>query len=360
MERLLTLALVLFVVPASAQDSTAKQSNAFTWNAYVEGYYSYDFNKPADGNRPRFIYSHNRHNEFNVNLAFVKASYVDDRVRANIALGVGTYMNANYAAENGVLKNIYEANAGYKLSRSRNIWFDIGILPSHIGFEGPVSKDCWTVTRSIGAENTPYYEAGARVTYTTADSKWLLSALVLNGWQRIARVNGNSLMSWGTQVQYKASDRVLINYSSFLGTDRPDSARLWRYFHNLYGIFQLSGQFGITAGFDVGQEQRSKGSPVMNVWYAPLVIVRVTPVDKWALAVRGEYYDDEKGVIVAAGQPGGFDSFGYSVNLDYMPGNKVALRLEARSFRSRENVFPKGTGFTDKSTCITFSTAISF
>ena len=29
-----------------------------------------------------------------------------------IALAAGTYMNANYAAEPGVLKNIYEANAG--------------------------------------------------------------------------------------------------------------------------------------------------------------------------------------------------------------------------------------------------------
>ncbi len=40
--------------------------------AYVEAYYHYDFNKPADNNRPGFIYSHNRHNEFNLNLALIK------------------------------------------------------------------------------------------------------------------------------------------------------------------------------------------------------------------------------------------------------------------------------------------------
>ena len=51
--------------------------------------------------------------------------------RANIALAVGTYMNANYAAEPGVLKNIYEANAGVKISNNKNIWVDAGILPSH-------------------------------------------------------------------------------------------------------------------------------------------------------------------------------------------------------------------------------------
>ena len=31
-------------------------------SGYLEAYYGYDFNKPADHNRPGFIYSHNRAN----------------------------------------------------------------------------------------------------------------------------------------------------------------------------------------------------------------------------------------------------------------------------------------------------------
>jgi hypothetical protein len=45
-----------------------------------------------------------------VNLAFVKASYTLSRVRGNLAFAAGTYVNANYVAEPGVLKNLYEAN----------------------------------------------------------------------------------------------------------------------------------------------------------------------------------------------------------------------------------------------------------
>ena len=78
---------------------TAKPLN---FSGFAEAYYSYDFNKPADNNRPFFLYSHNRHNEFNVNLAYIKGSYNADRIRANVALAVGTYMNANYAAEPGL------------------------------------------------------------------------------------------------------------------------------------------------------------------------------------------------------------------------------------------------------------------
>src|SRR6187399_1111640 len=99
-----------------AQVDTSASNISFT--GYAEVYYTYDFNEPENHNRPSFIYSHNRHNEVNLNLGFVKTTYNSERVRANVALAAGTYMNANYAAEPGVLKNIYEANAGFKLSKN--------------------------------------------------------------------------------------------------------------------------------------------------------------------------------------------------------------------------------------------------
>lgn len=156
--------LLLGTLPALAQDSTASDPLSIT--GYTEIYYQYDFNKPADGKRPGFIYNHNRHNEVNLNLGYLKASYNGKNSRVNLAAAAGTYMNANYSAEPGVLKNIQEANAGLRVSKKQNIWLDAGILPSHIGFESAVSKDCPTLTRSLLAENSPYFETGAKLTYT--------------------------------------------------------------------------------------------------------------------------------------------------------------------------------------------------
>jgi opacity protein-like surface antigen len=356
MKRMLLGTVVIFALSATAQDSTEQVSFA----GYVEGYYSYDFNKPQNNARPGFLYSHNRHNEFNVNLAFLKGIYHTERVRANLAVAVGTYMNANYAAEPDVLKNIFEANAGYKLSRNYNLWFDIGILPSHIGFESAISKDCWTLTRSLAAENSPYYESGAKLTYNTNNRKWLFSALALNGWQRIQRVEGNSLMSWGTQVQFKPSDKVLINYSTFLGTDKPDTARKWRYFHDLYAILQFTDKIGVIAGFDYGQEQKVKDGDDKSGWYTPVGIVRFTPNDHWAFAVRGEYYSDEDGVIISSSTPNGFKMLGFSANVDFKPMNNISLRLEGRRLNSKDNIFVKDGNPKDNNTAITFSTAITF
>jgi hypothetical protein len=363
MKKLMTNVAIVFALSAKAQDSTLQTQSEFnplSFSGFIEGYYSYDFNKPENNTRPGFLYSHNRHNEFNVNLAFIKGSYNAERTRANLAVGVGTYMNANYAAESGVLKNIYEANAGYKLSRNQNLWFDIGIMPSHIGWESAHSPSCWTLTRSLAAENSPYYESGAKLSFNTNNEKWLFSALALNGWQRINRVDGNSLMSWGTQVQFKPSDKVLINYSTFLGTDKPDADRKWRYFHDIYAILQLTDKIGVIAGFDYGQEQKVKDGDDKSDWYTPVGIVRFTPNDHWAFAVRGEYYSDEDGVMISTGSPNGFKTTGFSANVDYLPMKNVALRMEGRTLSSKDNIFVKEGRPKDNNTTVTFSTAITF
>jgi Putative beta-barrel porin-2, OmpL-like. bbp2 len=340
-----------------AQD---EQKPVITWNVYAEVYYQYSFNKPSDNNRPDFVYSHNRHNEFNINLGYLKGSYSAERVRANLALAAGTYMNANYAAEPGVLKNIFEANAGIKLSKKNNLWLDAGIFGSHIGFESAVSKDCWTLTRSMVADNSPYFDAGAKLTYISDNGKWLFSALALNGWQRITRVNGNSMMSWGTQIQFKPSDKVLFNYSTFIGTDKPDSARLIRIYHNVYGIFNLTDKLGLILGFDIGTEDKTPAGNGKYTWYTPIGILKYSLNNRFALAGRVEYFNDENGVIINTGTQNGFQTAGYSVNFDYFPAKNVLVRLEARNFSSKDEIFIKQTQTVKNETFVTGSIAISF
>ncbi len=359
-KNLIILIVILLVKTGVAQDVEQKTASPLTVSGYVEAYYIYDFNKPSDNTRPGFIYSYNRSNEVNLNLGFIKGAYATDNVRANLALMTGTYANANLAAEPGVLKNIYEANAGVKLSAKKNLWVDAGIFSSHIGFESAIGKDCWNMTRSILADNTPYYEAGAKISYTTDNGKWFLSGMVLNGWQRIQRVNGNSLPSFGTQITFKPNSKVTLNSSSFIGTDKPDSARQMRYFHNFYGIFQISEKLGITAGFDYGVEEKSPETTSTNAWYSPVVIVRYTPTAKLALAVRGEYYDDQHGVIIATSTPNGFRTTGLSFNVDYALYANVLWRAEIRNFTSKDDVFTKEEKNTNSNTFIGTSLAVSF
>lgn len=329
-------------------------------SGYLETYYSYDFNKPINHTRPGFLYSFNRHNEVNLNLGLVKAGWQKENLRVNLALMAGTYANANLAAEPGVLKNIFEANAGVKVSRKNNVWIDAGIFASHIGFESAIGKDCWNLSRSILAENSPYYESGVKISYTSPEGKWMVSGMLLNGWQRIQRVDGNNTPAFGHQLTYKPTGKITLNSSSFVGSDKPDSARRMRYFHNVYGIFQLNNTLSITAGLDVGLEQKSKGSNQFNNWYAPILLVKLVAGKKSSLAARVEYYNDRNGVIISTASSNGFRTWGYSVNYDYLVSDNVSWRTECRAFTSKDRIFEKNNELSARNFALSTSLAVSF
>jgi hypothetical protein len=352
------IAFMLYPMLCIAQLDTIPSSLQFT--GYVEVYYAFDFNQPEDHNRPAFFYSHNRHNEFNLNLGFVKGAYTSERIRANLAIAAGTYMNANYAAEPGVLKNVYEANAGIKISKRNNIWIDAGIFSSHIGFESAVSKDCYSLTRSILAENSPYYESGLKVTYVSADSKWLLSGLFLNGWQHIQRPDGNNTPAFGTQVTFTPNDKITINYSTFIGNDKPDDAKQMRYFHNLYGHFHFSNKIHLTAGFDFGMEQQSTGSSHYNQWYSPVLIAKFFFDDQWSITARGEWYTDADEVIITTGTENGFQTSGFSLGVDYRIMENAVWRIEGRALNSKDDIFLKEKEMVSSNLCLTTSLAVAF
>lgn len=353
---------------AQATDSSAMTKTttpALTLTGYVEAYYTHDFTAPkTTQERPAFLYNHKRNREVNINHAYLKLAYATSRVRGNLALQVGTYAQYNYAAEQALLKNVFEANAGVKLSKTRDLWLDAGVFSSHIGFESAVSKDCWTLTRSILAENSPYYLAGAKVTYTT--TKWTLLGMVTNGWQRIAKVPGYSGPSLSTQVQFRPSDKLTLNWSSFLGSDRPDSLKQGRFFNNVYAVINPAGRFGAILGFDIGIDRKpviSKGRVERVeggghfVWYSPVVIARYRTSDKSCLNGRLEYYDDKHAVIT--GLPG-FQTLGYSLGYDYAIIPQALFRIEGKIYDSKIPVFETASGFGRTNAFLTTSLAVSF
>ena len=350
--------LLLLVLSCNAQDTASKKATLET-RVFLDVYYAYDFSNPASHEKAAFLYNHKRHNEVNVNLALAKITYNRERTRAELGLMTGTYAQYNLAAESQVLQHVFEANAGVKVTAKNDLWVDAGIFTSHIGFESAINKDCWTLTRSILAENSPYYEAGLRLSYTTTDSKLYVAALMLNGWQRITRVEGNNTPAFGTQLTYTPSDKVSLNWSTFTGNDKPDSIKQWRYFNNLYAVWKLNNNWGLTVGLDYGLEQKQPKSSSFNKWYAPVAILRYES-NSWALAARVEYYSDKQGVIVPLMNRQPYQMQGYSMNADRTIGKNALWRVEWRMFNNSHPYFVKSNGIAKSNHMLTTSVVIDF
>jgi hypothetical protein len=355
---LILIVLAFGFIEIRAQDSV--KESPLTLSCYLETYYSYDLSKPTNHEKPSFLYNFNRHNEVNLNLGFVKASYLTNKVRGNFALMAGTYSQYNMANEPGLLKNIFEANAGFRISKNKNLWVDAGVFPSHIGFESAIGKDCWNLTRSMLAENSPYYEAGVKLGYTSKNEKLYVAAMYLNGWQRIQKRPGNQTPAFGTQLTYKPNSKYSFNWSTYTGSDLPDSVSQLRIFNNLYGQLQITEKIGITAGFDIGMQQIKHNSAVYNNWYSPVLIIQYKPTKRIHIAVRGEYYSDEKNIIVVTGTPNGFQTFGYSINFDYVVNENVLWRIEGRGLNSADPIFLMNHRPSRENYAITSSLAITF
>lgn len=353
--------ICLVIAGCSVCSLHAQNKKGFDWNAYAELYYIFDFGIPENHRRPDFVYSHNRHNEFNLNLGYIQAGYKNERVKASLAFMAGTYSNTNLADEPGVLKNILEAYAGIKLSKNKNLWLDFGIMPSHIGFESARGADCITLTRSILADNSPYYSSGIKFGYTTENERWHISGLIINGWQRIQRVPGNQFPAFGHQLTFTPSKKVTLNSSSFIGNDFPEEERKLRYFHNCYGIFEFRENWTLTAGFDIGAEQSSKKSRQYYTWWSPVLLSKYRFNEKLSMAARVEFYADRNGVIITKQSPNGFQTMGYSLNIDYQISPGILWRLEARNFTSRDPIFRDKDGLnTQFNTFAGTAIAVSF
>ena len=323
-------------------------------------YYAYDFNQPADHTRPPFVYNFNRHNEVNLNIGFLKAAYQTDRIRGNLALMAGTYAEYNLASESSVMQHVYEANAGFKLSKKHNLWLDAGIMSSHLGFESAEGRICWNLTRSMAADNSPYYEAGLKVGYTSPDEHLYAAVMYLNGWQRIRRPDGNQTPAFGTQLTFKPNGKTTFNWSTFVGNEFPEGEERWRFFNDVYGIFHINETWGMTAGFDIGVQEKANGASGMDVWYTPVVMGHCKASDQWRWIARVEYFSDENDAIIGTHASHGFQVFGYSLSVDYLPAPNVMVRLEAKNLHSKDPEFVKGQNLVNSDAVITSSISIAF
>jgi hypothetical protein len=330
----------------------------------AEAYYAFDFNNPASKQAPNWVYAYGRHNEIGLNNVYVGFNYAASRLRSQLALATGNYMQRNYAAEPPLLRNLLEANVGFKVVKNYNLWLDVGVMPSHIGFESAIGNQNWTLTRSIMANNSPYFMTGARLGLTTQNEKWFIALLALNGWQNIMDNNSNKVIA--SQLTYMSNSKLTFNWSSFYGEgyNVADSVAANRLFQNLYASWQVKPKLGLAAVADFGLQETAYKSKVYRVWWTAAFFARYQIKTDWRAIARIEYFNDPNQLIITSLNNvvnKGFRVGAYSLGLDYSPFENALLRIEAKYYFSENYEFWVGNGkFSKNSFVLTTSMGYNF
>jgi Putative beta-barrel porin-2, OmpL-like. bbp2 len=69
---------------------------------------------------------------------------------------------------------------------------------------------------------------------------------------------------------------------------------------------------------------------------------------------------DKNGILIATGTENGFQTQGYSANVDFEPVKNVLWRIEIRAFKSKDDIFLKDTEAKNTDTFATTSLSIAF
>lgn len=313
----------------------AQSSPSFHPGAFIDTYYSLDSNNPSSRERVIFQTQPAKHNEFNLNLGFIEVFLNGPERRGRLALQYGTSVDRNYAAENNKsLQSIQEAYGGVKLNEK--LWIDAGIFFSHIGIESFISKNNINYTRSLNADNVPYYASGVRFEYQINEQD-VFQLHVLNGWQNIQENNTSKAIG----MKYQNS---FFTYNNFFGDEKVTTPKSrFRSYHNFIIEMKLNDVWTLQSSLDVGTQSQLNNNGI-NSWYATSLILGQKLNAFSDMGYRVEYYLDRHQSNILTDSKNGFEVVSTSVNYDRNLSKDTNWRSEVRGFYSKDEIFPEGKG----------------
>ncbi|MFN8415358.1 MAG: outer membrane beta-barrel protein [Cytophagaceae bacterium] len=319
-----------------AQTFSGKAQPIDSIEIYAEGYYGLDLAHTSADMQPTGIYNHKRLNQPSLNMAMFRWRRTAERYRIQCSFMLGDYSKYNLSHEPLWVRSIYELNVGVKLFKNEDIWLDAGVMSSPVGFESAVGLENLTLTRSLTAENTPYYVNGIRL--SQQKNRWMFALWLTNGWQTIAFTSATH-PTGATQIQYSsASGKFQWSINTMWGNYDAINPNRFRTLINTYAFWNISKKTKIIGGLDVGTQQMAS-KDVIGKWWNPTLIAYYQATRKVALSVRGESYHDPQGVNFVGVDGKGMTLAGGSMMFQYQVTKFCWWRTELRYLHSTSSIF---------------------
>jgi hypothetical protein len=199
-----------------------------------------------------------------------------------------------------------------------------------IGIESPIGKECMVPTRSIVADNSPYYESGIRIRHQSNNETYAIH--LLNGWQRSSIDSLGILPAIGYEFS-ASTEQLSYRFSGFLGKISHDTTEGIRYYQHLGATYQLHPNINVSASLDMGLQQKKE---IQSWVFAPLIMGQWSVYESLKIHGRLEYYHDPEGMIISS--MSGISGFGYSMGIDWSYSNAMLFRAEWRQIHAmRDN-----------------------
>lgn len=315
---------ILFILCFSVFNLEATDTAHWKFSCYGEVYFQQE---RGEALRPGFLFSHHRNGAAATNLVLGQVQRVSKRLGLYLGLMDGSYARTNLAAEPRMLRHVFEARIAWKPSGKGSSWLEAGVFPSHIGNESAIGMQCPTVTRSLMADNSPYYESGVRWLQKSQNGKREGGLYLLNGWQRMRLPGEGVWPAVGHQLTWQLQPGLRVNSSSFAGNPGEERGVL-RVFHDAWLAWDMLPRWTLHAAYDLGWQRHA------GTWQTGSLVLQHRLAQFWTFSARAESFLDPGGVIIPGHSGKGSRVRALSINADFKASAALLWRMEGRWMQS--------------------------
>ena len=303
---------------------------AQSFSGFIDGYYGYNFNKPASRKNLYRNFDFN-HNQFSLNYAELAVELKPAPFGFRADIGFGDTAKAVHAAEPAGTE-VYQYLQQVYLSASRKkVQVDFGKFVTPFGAEVIETKDNWNYSRSsLFALAIPYYHFGVRTT-VMAHEKLTLSAYLVNGWNNV--VENNAGKTVGVQIVAKPIPRFTFTQNYMAGNEQSNGNDP-RHLIDSIATFEVNSKLSFMANYDYGMD---RDGLARVRWQGIALYARVSPLSSFRFSPRVEWFDDPQGFITGTPQT----MKETTLTTDYVFNESMFLRGEYRRDWSDRNVFQR-------------------
>ncbi len=316
-------------------------------SGYVDTYYGYNVNRPADQSIGLRGTSFN-HNSFTFNaakLSFNRATSGPNTLGYRVDLIYGPEADSfkipfELPVEGrptySIQPHILNAYLSYTAPIGKGLTFDVGQFTTFIGAEVFDTVDNWNYQQGIlFAYAQPYYHSGLRMTYAPSD-KVGLGFYLVNGWNNSFDQNTGKSVGFSLTLTPNSKFQILQNY---LGG--PENGTLntgWRHLYDGVINATISPNVALRFNYDIGTNRPFIPSDPNQSWRGIASSIRFSTSDgRVALAPRFEYLYDDSGFATGYRQ----DLKTLTLTNEYRIRGNFSTKLEYRYDFSNQNMFQK-------------------
>ena len=318
-------------------------------SGYVDSYYGYNVNQPADQSIGARGTNFN-HNSFQFNAAKLSFNrpttgpgslgYRLDLVYGPLAdsFNVPFELPVEGRNEYSIQKNILNAYVSYTAPIGNGLTFDVGKFTTFIGAEVFDTIDNWNYQQGIMFSFAqPYYHNGLRMNYAATD-KVGVGFYLVNGWNNSFDQNTGKSVGFSFTLTPSSKFQIIQNYLG--GPENSTSNTGWRHLYDGVINATINSNVALRFNYDIGTNKPFISSDPNANWRGIASSIRFSKADgKISFAPRFEYLYDNSGYATGVPQ----DLKTLTLTNEYRIKPNFSTKLEYRYDFSNQEIFKKGT-----------------